>query len=155
MTSLTTFDGPKVEIVGGEVFSGCTGLNQVSLPSVKTLMAGSFFGCTSLTSLNIPASITDIRIDAFNGCTNLTVHFEEKTLAEVQAMLNYPWGLTTSNITASKTATQEWVAQNYVTQTYAVKNDGGVAKIMSLTERQYERLKDKDPTTLYVIPEEV
>lgn len=24
-------------------------------------------------------------------------------------MLNYPWGLTTSNITASKTATQEYV----------------------------------------------
>ena len=75
VTSLTTFDGPKVEIVGGEVFSGCTGLNQVSLPSVKELMVSSFLGCTSLTSLNIPASITDIYLNAFNGCTNLTVNF--------------------------------------------------------------------------------
>ena len=31
-------------------------------------------------------------------------------------MLNYPWGLTTSNITASKTATQEWVADNIITK---------------------------------------
>ena len=31
-------------------------------------------------------------------------------------MLNYPWGLTPSNITASKTATQEWVADNIITK---------------------------------------
>lgn len=74
-------------------------------------------------------------------------------------MLNYPWGLTTTNITASKTATQDWVeghnyltsipstyktyqetvtslsSDGYATTTYAVKNDGGVAKIKKLTER--------------------
>lgn len=31
-------------------------------------------------------------------------------------MLNYPWGLTPSNITASKTATQEWVADEIITK---------------------------------------
>lgn len=31
-------------------------------------------------------------------------------------MLNYPWGLTPSNITASKTATQEWVADTIITK---------------------------------------
>lgn len=37
------------------------------------------------------------------------------------------------------------------TESYAVKNDGGIAKIMALTQQAYNGLTTKDATTLYVI----
>ena len=46
-------------------------------------------------------------------------------------MSNYPWGLTPSNITASKTATQEWVEEQLPTKTSELSNDSGY-----LTEHQ-------------------
>lgn len=57
---------------------------------------------------------------------------------------------------ADTLATEDWVeGKNYATTTYAVKNDGGVAKVKSMTQAAYDALVSPDATTLYVIPEEV
>lgn len=54
---------------------------------------------TSLTSVTIPSSVTSIGTQAFYNCTNLTsVTFLGKTIAQVQAMTNYPWAIEDTSI---------------------------------------------------------
>lgn len=61
--------------------------------------------------------------------------FKGRTMEQVSAMQNYPWGIPISAISTENNATKEWVeGQDYATETYAVQNDGGVGKIKSLTE---------------------
>ena len=43
---------------------------------------------------------------------------------------------------------------NLATETYAVQNNGGVAKVQSISESDYDALGTPDPATLYVILEE-
>ncbi len=55
------------------VFSNCTGLTSVTIPSSVTSLGQSvFYGCTGLTSVMIPSSVTSIGQAAFYGCTGLT-----------------------------------------------------------------------------------
>lgn len=58
-----------------------------------------FWNCSTLSTLTIPSAVTRIDDYAFYGCSSLTdVTFKEKTLAEVQAMNGYPWGITDTSI---------------------------------------------------------
>ena len=43
---------------------------------------------------------------------------------------------------------------NLATEKYAVRNDGGVAKVKSISQSDYDDLSSPDASTLYVIPEE-
>ena len=52
-------------------------------------------------------------------------------------MLNYPWGLTTTNITASKTATQEWVEGQLPTKTSDLTNDSGFITLAQVPTPAY------------------
>ena len=53
----------------------------------------------TLKSIVVPSSVETIRTDAFYGPSTLTsVVFTGRTLAEVQAMANYPWGISESII---------------------------------------------------------
>ena len=63
---------------GSSVFSGCTSLASINLPSGLTgLWPSTFSGCSSLTSIHIPASVTYIGNNCFDSCTSLsTVTFE-------------------------------------------------------------------------------
>ena len=63
---------------GSSVFSGCTSLASINLPSGLTgLWPSTFNGCSSLTSIHIPASVTYIGNNCFDSCTSLsTVTFE-------------------------------------------------------------------------------
>jgi hypothetical protein len=57
---------------GSELFSGCTGLTEVTIrESIKTIGAGMFSGCTALTSVIIKEGITSIGNYSFNNCTKL------------------------------------------------------------------------------------
>lgn len=71
-----------------------------------------------------------------------------------------PHQATTLEITISGDFTEACECQKGVpttvklaTETYAVENDGGVAKVKAMTEQAYEDLAAKDSTTLYVITE--
>lgn len=54
------------------IFSGCTNLEEITLPSTLANMnPGMFLNCTSLTSIIIPASVQSMTY-VFAGCTGLT-----------------------------------------------------------------------------------
>ena len=59
--------------IGEYAFSGCTGLTDVTIPSsVTSIGKDAFYGCTGLTSVTIPGSVTSIGYAAFDKCTGLT-----------------------------------------------------------------------------------
>ena len=67
--------------------------------TVTRIDENAFDYCTTLTSVMIPNSVTIIENDAFRGCSGLTsVTFQGKTLAQVQAMARYPWGISDTSI---------------------------------------------------------
>ena len=54
-----------------QLFSGCTNLEEITLPSNLTYMSlNMFLNCTSLENITIPASVNNID-NAFIGCTSL------------------------------------------------------------------------------------
>ena len=67
------YNGKSVTSIGDEVFRGCTGLTNITIPnSVTSIGDDAFYGCTGLTSITIPNSVTSIVYRAFYGCTGLT-----------------------------------------------------------------------------------
>lgn len=111
--SLTSITIPEsVERFGDEAFNNCASLKSINIPeSVKSIGVGAFQICQSLTSMTIPESVVSIGFTAFLFCDNLkSLIFKGKTLAEVQAMANYPWGIIdTSIISTWNDASQEFV----------------------------------------------
>lgn len=64
--------GDCVDTLGNKLFSYCTSLSAVTIPSgVTTIDTGAFYNCTSLSSVTIPSSVTFIGQEAFSGCTSL------------------------------------------------------------------------------------
>lgn len=74
-TSLESIVIPNdVTAMQASVFSGCSNLKNVSLPtnsSFKTLNNSIFEKCTSLTELVVPENVVTIKNSAFKGCNNL------------------------------------------------------------------------------------
>ena len=97
MTSITIPN--SVTNIQDQAFKG-SGLTSVTIPnSVTSIYNFAFEGCKDLTSVTIGNGVTSIGASAFKYCSSLTsVVFEGKTLAEVQAMSNYPWGITDTSI---------------------------------------------------------
>lgn len=55
--------------MGTEVFSGCTSLTTVSIPSsITTIPLGTFKGCTSLSTVVLPSNLISISDQAFMNC---------------------------------------------------------------------------------------
>lgn len=55
------------------MFSGCSSLTSINLPSSLTSIgSGAFGGCLSLTTINLPSSVKSIGQTAFSGCSSLT-----------------------------------------------------------------------------------
>ena len=55
------------------LFSGCTDLMKVTLPSSLTAIGGgAFANCNGMISISIPAAVTSIGDYAFSGCSGLT-----------------------------------------------------------------------------------
>lgn len=82
-TSLTDFPFEKIEPnnegTGYDVFRGCTALTEIkNFPEV--IYNRMFSNCTGLTEITIPSTVKAIKSDAFAGCTNLvSVTFESET----------------------------------------------------------------------------
>ena len=55
------------------LFSDCTGLEEIVIPGTVTIIgANSFCGCSNLRSVSIPESVVEIGEYAFNKCKKLT-----------------------------------------------------------------------------------
>jgi hypothetical protein len=80
--------------IGSRAFYGCEQLREIIIPDgVKSIGELAFTECIECLSISIPASVESIGDYAFFGAP---VHCDfsiEKTIAEVKAMANYPFGL--------------------------------------------------------------
>lgn len=113
-------------------FNGCTGLTNVQLPKDIQLDYYAFGDCANLRKITLPdglftdgggelagSGIQDVIVEnvryltptMFYNCPNLnTVVFKGKTMAEVQAMADYPWDIKdTSIIKTWNDASKEYV----------------------------------------------
>ena len=65
--------GKKVTGIGGQAFSGCTGLTDIVLPDgIRSIYSEAFLDCRSLTNITIPDSVSVIGDGAFENCSSLT-----------------------------------------------------------------------------------
>ena len=127
--------GTAVTGIGYAAFDGCSNLVKVTIPdSVVTIEEQAFKSCYALVRLEIPDGVstinnlygyTDVRADIvfgtglqsisqgmFHYVSPNSVTFKGKTLAEVQAMADYPWDIEdTSIIKTFNVASKEWVEE--------------------------------------------
>ena len=92
--------GSSIDEIGYRAFRGMEFLTGVEIPdTVTTIGTESFAGVEGMTDIEIPSSVTSIGSNAFFGCHLLSsVTFHGKTLPQVQAMANYPWGIADTSI---------------------------------------------------------
>ena len=64
--------------IGKEAFMNCTSLKYVEFPATSSatqpltyVAEGMFADCTSLPFITLPSTVTEIKANAFNGCSNL------------------------------------------------------------------------------------
>jgi len=70
LTSITIPSG--VTSIGSSAFSECSGLTSITLPSGVTSIGSSAFSeCSGLTSITLPSSVTSIGDHAFYNCSGL------------------------------------------------------------------------------------
>ena len=106
--------------IGRSAFSSCGLLRQISIPQSITSIDDWAFTWTSINEIVIPSNITNIGENVFSDCFSLTrIIVKGKTQAEAETLLanaSVPAGC---EITTWNDASQEWVADNYATNTYA------------------------------------
>ena len=67
------FDTSSVRTIGDKAFSGCTNIDEITIPNTVTSIGDeAFYGCTGLYNINIPHNIIHIGDYAFAGCSNMT-----------------------------------------------------------------------------------
>lgn len=82
--TITEFKDDKVTKLGGSSFYGCTALETVDLPNVKTAEKNAFYGCASLANVSLPL-LKSSNNQLFQNCTSL----ETISLPEHTGILNY------------------------------------------------------------------
>lgn len=84
-----------VKNIASGAFYGCHKLKQVTICCDDvTIAIGAFWYCKNLTDIVVLGGIAKIGYYAFNWCDNLKrVLFKGKTMTQVRAMDNYPWGI--------------------------------------------------------------
>lgn len=125
--------GTAVTGIAETAFNGCSNLTKVTIPdSVVTIGEMAFGACYALVSLEIPDGVstinnlfnyTDVHAEVvfgkgiqsisqgmFHYVSPVSVTFKGKTMAEVQAMTDYPWDIKdTSIIKTWNDASKEYV----------------------------------------------
>ena len=93
-TNLKSFNSAGLTSIGGDAFSLCTSLAQITLPEGLTSIGdGAFYGCSGLTEITLPEGIGSIGECAFAECTSLTEITLPSTLTSIG---DYAFGNCTS-----------------------------------------------------------
>ena len=92
--------GTHVTSLGDEVFSErAPWMTSITLPStLSSIGMWAFEMCNRISSVTIPSSVQHIGQEAFNATLLNNITFQGKTLAQVQEMENYPWGIEDTSI---------------------------------------------------------
>lgn len=64
---------------------------------LETIGVMAFTNTSNLKEFVIPSSVTTIGVNALSG-SRTSVTFMGKTLAQVQGMTNYPWGISDTSV---------------------------------------------------------
>ena len=93
-----------VTSISNGMFSTCKSLKNIELPdSVESIGDDAFTYCESIQSITVPGRVRRIGEDAFYSCKSLKeVVFTGKTLEQVRAMDNYPWGIEDESVIVAK-----------------------------------------------------
>lgn len=71
-SSVTAGGTFEVTVIGSQAFSGCKGLESITIPATITRIGDyAFYNCENLTSVIIPNTVTNIGYDAFAYCKKL------------------------------------------------------------------------------------
>lgn len=105
MTSIELPDSLKT--IGTNAFTTSHVTSLVIPDSVETINAYAFTSITYINSITIGSGVETIEQGAFDASNIGEVIFRGKTLAEVQAMSNYPWGITDTSIIKTWNATSK------------------------------------------------
>ena len=71
------YKGVPVTTIEKNAFSGCSGLETVSLPSsITQISAFSFYNCLGLKAILIPLGVKTVGSYAFDGCDSLSIYCE-------------------------------------------------------------------------------
>jgi hypothetical protein len=89
----------KNTVIGDYAFGYCNTLQTLIIPEGVSIIGGyAFQYCFALTTLELPSSLYGIRKGAFEGCpASCNIKFN-KSMDEVSAMVNYPWGITSGAV---------------------------------------------------------
>ena len=91
-TSLKTvkFNTTKITTLPENLFSGCTALTSINIPSGVTTIGGYLcYNCSSLPSITVPNTVTTIGIGAFEGCSAMTTATLSTALTAIPRDLFY------------------------------------------------------------------
>lgn len=89
--------------IGFESFIYCYELADVLLSEGVRVLNGKTFYGSGLPSLVIPSSVSSIGGSSFGYCQYLTsLAFKGKSLQQVSAMANYPWGLADASVISAE-----------------------------------------------------
>lgn len=106
----------QVDMTINEPNTGLSRGMMVELAMYRNIGSDAFASSTNLKRVYIDSAVDNIGTDAFRLCGGLEqMYFKGRTLAQVQAMDNYPWGIEdTSIIQADEAPTHyvEWTVQN-------------------------------------------